>query len=235
MDRLAANLVRQSGHLASLDTRSTERHRFGLLSWLLLVALFLPRELLAIPAENVFIVVIDGLRWQDGPAVMRHNMPFLCDSFLPLGTLYTEFHNSGITVTNSANSAIVTGVNQLLINNYGGETQIRPREPTIAEYCRAQLGWAPDDIAFITGKTTIWRYPVSTYPGYGYALGPTLVYGASSDLVTWDSTQAVIARSHPRLAYVHFAQLVPLSDGDSAAVINVTADRPPSRPFLQSV
>jgi hypothetical protein len=157
--------------------------------------------------ENVFIVNIDGMRWQDGPATGNVNMPFLWDSLRPQGTLYTEFSNRGITITNAAHSTIVTGVRQLLLNNAGCITPVRPREPTIGEYYRKYTGAPADKAVFISGKNTIWRYPVSTYPGYGYDYAPTIVLANESDMVTWDSAQAVIDRNHPKLCYVLFAEV----------------------------
>jgi len=161
----------------------------------------------AYQTENVFIVNIDGLRWQDGPATGDVNMPFLWDSLRPQGALYTELLNRGITVTNAAHSTIVTGVRQLLRNNDACITPIRPREPTIGECYRKYTGAAADKAVFISGKNTIWRYPVSTYPGFGYVCAPTVVLANHSDTVTWDSTQAVMDRSHPKLCYVLLAEV----------------------------
>jgi hypothetical protein len=161
----------------------------------------------AYQTENVFIVNIDGMRWQDGPATGNVNMPFLWDSLRPQGALYTEFSNRGIPITNAAHSTIVTGVQQLLQNNAGCITPVRPREPTIGEYFRKHTGAQADKAVFISGKNTIWRYPVSTYPGYGYYYAPTIVLTSHSDTVTWDSAQAVIDRSHPKLCYVLFAEV----------------------------
>jgi len=157
--------------------------------------------------ENVFIVNIDGMRWQDGPATGNVNVPFLWDSLRPQGALYTEFSNRGITITNAAHSTIVTGVYQLLQNNAACITPIRPREPTIGEYYRKYAGAPADKAVFISGKNTIWRYPVSTYPGFGHDCAPTIVLSNYSDTVTWDSAQAVIDRSHPKLCYVLFAEV----------------------------
>ena len=52
----------------------------------------------AYQTENVFIVNIDGMRWQDGPATGNVNMPVLWDSLRPQGALYAEFSNRGITI-----------------------------------------------------------------------------------------------------------------------------------------
>ena len=64
--------------------------------------------------ENVFVVNIDGMRYTEGFGSGDLNLPFVWDSLRPLGTIYTNFYNTGITVTNSAHSTIVTGVRQMM-------------------------------------------------------------------------------------------------------------------------
>lgn len=157
--------------------------------------------------QNVFIVNIDGLRSTEGFESGRTNLPFIWDSLRPLGTLYTQFYNTGVTITNSAHTTIVTGAPQLLYNNTGIETPIRPREPTIGEYYRKEAGLPPDKAVFVSGKAMTWRYPVSTMPGYGYAWAPSVVLDFCGDLATWDSLRSVTARSHPSLCYVLFGQV----------------------------
>ena len=157
--------------------------------------------------ENVFIVVIDGIRNNEGFEAGNRNMPFIWDSLRSKGTVYSNFFNRGITVTNSGHSTIVTGVRQLLLNNDAIATPIRPREPTLGEYYRKSLNVPKEKVCYISGKNTIWRYPVSLYPGYGYQYAPTIVLTSHDDLETWDSTRAIMNRSHPSLAYVLFAQV----------------------------
>lgn len=170
--------------------------------------------------QNVFIVNIDGLRSNEGFESGRTNLPFISDSLRPLGTLYTQFYNTGVTITNSAQSTIVTGASQLLYNNAGIETQIRPREPTIGEYYRKETGLPSDKAVFISGKSAIWRYPVSTMPGYGYAWAPSIVLNSWGDLATWDSVCSVTARNHPSLCYVLLGQVDDASHtGDTSCYI----------------
>jgi hypothetical protein len=157
--------------------------------------------------RNVFILNIDGLRSTEGFESGRANMPFIWDSLRPLGTIYTQFYNTGVTITNSAHSTIVTGASQLLYNNNGFETPIRPNVPTIGEYYRKQAWLPPDKAVFVSGKAATWRYPVSTMPGYGNAWAPAIYPSSGGDLATWDSLRNVIARSHPSLCYVLFGQV----------------------------
>ncbi len=159
--------------------------------------------------RNVFIVNIDGLRSTEGFEAGNLNLHFIWDSLRPLGTLCDNCYNTGVTVTNSAHSTIVTGVRQLMVNNHDVLAPVRPREPTIGECYRRFLGVPSDKAVFISGKPNVWKYPVSTYPGFGRPWAPEVVYAAwsDSDQVTWDSTRAVITRSHPSLCYVLLGQV----------------------------
>jgi hypothetical protein len=161
----------------------------------------------SLQTDHVLIVNIDGLRCQDGLESGNLTMPFLWDSLRPFGTLYTSFQNRGITVTNAGHSTIVTGVRQVLPNNAGIATPLRPQEPTLAEYYRKERGVPQEQVYFISGKTSIWKYPVSLFPGYGYPYAATVTLTSSQDTVTWDSTRAILQRDHPSLAYVLFAQV----------------------------
>ncbi len=175
---------------------------------LILVAGMFPLAFAALSAtRNVIIVNIDGLRCQDGLERGNQTMPFLQDSLRPLGALYRNFLNRGITVTNAGHSTIVTGVRQVLPNNAGIPTPIRPQEPTLAEYYRAERGVPQSAVYFISGKTSIWKYPVSLFPGYGDAVAPTITLTSSSDVVTWDSARVILDRDHPSLVYILFAQV----------------------------
>lgn len=176
---------------------------------LLVAALLASAPAFGVQTRNVFIVNIDGLRSTEGFEAEDLNLPFIWDSLRPLGTLYSNFYNTGVTVTNSAHSTIVTGVRQLMINGCEVWAPIRPREPTIGECYRKSLGAPADEAAFVVGKPLVWTHPISTYPGYGNAWAPQVVYAwpTDDDLATWDSTRAVIARNHPSLCYVLLGQV----------------------------
>ncbi|MGA9115881.1 MAG: exo-alpha-sialidase [Bacteroidota bacterium] len=157
--------------------------------------------------ENVFIVVIDGIRNVEAFEAGNTYMSFVWDSLRPRGTLSTNFWNTSITVTNAGHSTIVTGARQKLPNNSGIPTPVRPWEPTLGEYYREQTGVPGEKACFISGKNTIWRYPVGLLPGYGYDVAPDIVLASSADTVTWDSARAVMDRNHPSLCYVLFAEV----------------------------
>ncbi|GAB4286578.1 MAG: hypothetical protein Kow0098_01940 [Ignavibacteriaceae bacterium] len=165
--------------------------------------------------ENVFIVVIDGLRSEEAFKYEGRFTPLLWDSLKPLGTYYPNFFNTGVTTTNSGNSTIATGVRQLLLINTGVETNLRPKHPTVGEYYRKFFNAPQNEVYYLTGKERIWNFPVSHYPGYGAEYAPEIItmHSALGDLEVLDSTLAVIDRDHPKLCYVLFGKVD--SDGHS--------------------
>jgi hypothetical protein len=170
-----------------------------------LVALSVGR---AFQTRNVFIVNIDGLRCNEGFEAGDQNIPFIWDSLRPLATTYTSFYNTGITVTGAAHPTILTGVRQLLVNNDGICSTVRPREPTIFECFRRATGAPQSQAVFIDGKSQTCTCPVSIWPGYGSVCGPQMVYCYNqNDIETWDSTLIMLYRNQPRLCYVLFAQV----------------------------
>lgn len=183
---------------------------------LIVIALVLVSGAAALETRNVFIVAIDGLRSNEGFETGGQNLPCIWDSLRPRGTFYTNFHNTGVTVTNSAHSTIVTGVRQLMRNNCEVLTPVRPREPTVAEYYRKAFGLSADDAAIVDGKSWIWRYPVSTWPGYGYTYAPRIYY-TGDDEETWERTRSVIASHHPSLCYVLLASVDDQAHGGDTA------------------
>lgn len=171
--------------------------------------------------QNVFLVVIDGIRNNEAFESGNTYMPFLWDSLRHQGTIYTNFQNRGITVTNAGHSTLVTGVRQLLPNNAGVPAPLRPEEPTMGEYYRKALGIAKEKVFYISGKNTIWRYPVSLYPGYGYDYAPSILLSSANDSTTWRAAQQVIDQYHPSLSYVLFAQVDGQGhSGDTAKYLN---------------
>lgn len=157
--------------------------------------------------ENVFIVNIDGLRNDEAFESGNLYIPCIWDSLRPSGTIYTNFMNRGITVTNAGHSTIVCGSRQLLPNNAGVETLVRPEEPTIGDYYRKSLNIPKEKVYYISGKNTIWKYPVSLYPGYGKDFSPSIVLTSQEDTTTWRVAQEIMDKDHPSLCYVLFAQV----------------------------
>ncbi len=157
--------------------------------------------------QYVIIANIDGLRNNEGFEAGNRYLHYIWDSLRPIGTIYTNFMNTEITVTNAAHSTIVTGSRQLLLNNDDIPVLLRPKEPTIGEYIRKYKGIEKNKVHFISGKNTIWKYPVSLYPGFGQDFEPTITLSSRFDTGTYKKTLEILNTYHPILTYIVFAEV----------------------------
>lgn len=161
----------------------------------------------SLQTQYVIIANIDGLKNDEGFESGNKYLKYIWDSLRPLGTIYTNFFNTEITVTNAAHSTIVTGVRQLLLNNDEIPTPLRPKEPTIGEYIRKYKGIEKNKVYFISGKNQIWKYPTSVYPGFGPEFEPTITLSSRLDTGTYRTTIEILNSQHPILTYIVFAEV----------------------------
>ncbi|MCX7833035.1 MAG: alkaline phosphatase family protein [Ignavibacteria bacterium] len=161
----------------------------------------------ALQTQYIIIANIDGLRNNEGFESQNKNLRYIWDSLRPQGSIYTNFYNTEITVTNAGHSTIVTGSRQLLLNNDEIPTLLRPKEPTIGEYIRKYKGLDKNKVYFISGKNQIWKYPVSLYPGFGSDYEPTITLSSRFDTNTYRTTIEILKNYHPVLTYIVFAEV----------------------------
>jgi len=120
----------------------------------------------AYQTQHVFIVVMDGVRWSDTFGDPTHqNIPHLWNDLRPQGTLFTRFHNRGITVTRQGHSTMISGTWQPVAN--GGARLTRP---TLMEYYRDEKGVPPGKCWSIFGKARYSFEPWSSGLAYGEKL-----------------------------------------------------------------
>src|SRR4030042_2592832 len=90
-------------------------------------------------SEHVFIVVMDGVRYSETFGDPTHRfIPHLYHDLRPQGTLFTHYHNRGVTVTRQGHSTLISGTWQTVPN--GGPRLTRP---TLFEYYRADKRTPP--------------------------------------------------------------------------------------------
>ncbi len=81
----------------------------------------------------VVVIVIDGLRWEEGIGSDDHEfIPHIWNDLRPLGTLLTNYQIVSPTVTTSSHTAMLTG----RISTVPNDGHIRPVFPTFLEYFR---------------------------------------------------------------------------------------------------
>jgi len=121
--------------------------------------------------ENVFIMVIDGLKNTEAFDDPTHQyIPRIWNDLRPLGTIYRNFYNMGQTGTTSGHTNICSGVVQFLPNILNATYDpivIMQEEPSIFQYYRSQLHVPEDKTWIINGKGEIIQYVGNClYPVY---------------------------------------------------------------------
>ena len=166
------------------------------------------RECLASQAltENVFIVIMDGIRCYEafhGPNPEQY-IPHIWNDLRPLGTIYTNFYDTGITLTAAGHQQLLCGVRQLLQNDGMYKVHQRTVVPSIFEYYRKDLGVPMDEVWAVYGKAVIIGHiDHSIHPDYGYTYRTSnFPYGAP-DLDVWQGVQDVMDTYHPSLMLVN--------------------------------
>ena len=174
----------------------------------LLVALLLnTRQLEADETQNVFIVVIDGLRNLEGFEDPTHQyIPRIWNDLRPQGTIYTEFYNDYLTTyTTPAHLAMLSGQWQMQSNllNEVRFNDVRSDEPTLFEYYRYATGAPQDACWIVTGKQNNLQADWGLEPTFGPTYKANVVLGGT-DTETFNTLADVLDENHPKLVLVNF-------------------------------
>jgi len=169
-------------------------------------------QVYAYKTKNVFLVIMDGVRYSEIFGDPTHQfIPHIWNDLRPLGTIYTNFRNNGITVTVPGHTTMLTGVWQM-VKNDGSE---RPHSPTIFEYYRKETGAPQSKTWVVVEHMNLVSADYSDYPGYGKDYGASLdapglrkQRGLQSkhtgDVATFDILKEVMDRDRPVLVMVNF-------------------------------
>lgn len=163
--------------------------------------------------ENVFIVIIDGIRNSEAFGDPNHVfIPHIWNDLRPRGTIYTSFLNAGHTATSAGHAAITTGVTQFIPNtlwNVNEDIVRIQEEPSLFQYYRRQLGVPEEEAWIINGKGGMIRYSgVSQHPFYRWDHAPSLSFAdLQSDDATWIEVERVIDTYHPSLTMINLADV----------------------------
>ena len=155
-----------------------------------------------ISAQNVIIVVIDGVRYSETFGSDGKYIPRMYNDLAQLGTVFTNFRiaEEGITSTNPGHASILTGTWQI-IENDGSE---HPNKPTIFEYFRKEFSAKKTDCFIVAGKKKIDALAYSSFNGYGSKFGASTNCLDTGDNNVYDSLITILDKYHPRLMLVNF-------------------------------
>jgi hypothetical protein len=152
-------------------------------------------------AQNVFIVVIDGVRNSEGFESEGKHLPRIWNDLRPQGTIFTNFRNDGKTVTCPGHAAFLTGEYEDIKNN-GTE---RPHYPTLFEYYRAKTNDADTCCAVVPGKDKLHVLAFSSHELFGHKFGAQYVAASNmTDTATWTALRRTMDDVRPRLVIVNF-------------------------------
>jgi len=171
-----------------------------------------PQETNKSAEQNVFIVVIDGVRYSESFGSEAKYIPHLYNDLAPLGTVFTNFRiaDEGITSTNPGQASILTG-NWQLIANDGTE---HPNKPTVFEYFRKEFSAEETDCFIVAGKKKLSALSYSSSPYYGMDYkASTKCFDLDSNNKVYDSLIVSLDAYHPQLVLVNF----PMTDKEAHA------------------
>lgn len=160
--------------------------------------------------KNVFIVVVDGLRYSEGWGDSNHeNIPRMAGFMAKQGVVNTKFYNMGDTYTSAGHTSLTTGIYQT-INNSGKEL---PKYPSIFQYWNQAYRSNPLKSWVITSKDKLevladcsirsWkgRYKPSANCGFdGLGIGS----GYREDSLTLKMVLKILREDHPNLVLINF-------------------------------
>lgn len=191
------------------------RRRFLRLSSALLLVLSSPLAQAAeatgkYKAENVLIVVLDGVRWSESWGDPQHKyIPKLAE-LSKQGSVFTNYKNNGTTSTNPGHASLMTGHFEKIPND---GSDCAPH-PTFMQLWRKQTG-APQEAAYVVtakGKLAIladsedpqWKGKFTAAMDSGVN-GGGLKAKTRSDRDTFAALKRILTEKHPRAVIVNFA------------------------------
>ncbi len=179
-------------------------------------------SVLPAPGQNVVLVVIDGVRYSESFGRRDTYIPHLWNDLRPLGTIWLDYRNEGVTSTIPGHTSIETGTWQT-IKNDGTE---RATRPTIFEYFRKHTG-APESLAcLVVRKEKLLSLSYGADEEYGEAYGAR-AYVERSDTAVLARVLRVLANERPRLLLINLGETdLNAHAGDWTAYLNAlrTAD-----------
>jgi hypothetical protein len=144
------------------------------------------------------IIVIDGARYTETFGADSLYIPRIWTQLRPLGTIWTNFRNDGITKTDPGHASIATGTWQS-IDNKG---VVRPTQPTIFEYFRKASGALKSEAAVVVGKRKLGILAYSTHPDYGAEYKAFTSIG-KDDTSVIRNLKTTLRQNHPKLTLVN--------------------------------
>jgi len=165
--------------MSNMSTRRRDKISAHVFVLLFLAMLILPSAASAYVTENVFIVVIDGIRKDEAFADPTHQyIPRIWNDLRPQGTIITEFETRVDTATLPGHFSIASGTWEEVIMDFNSGDGFRPNNPTFFESYRKQFGLPAEETFFVSyadhAENSMNRLVYSLHPLYGATYGASL-------------------------------------------------------------
>lgn len=171
-------------------------------------------------SENVIIVVIDGLRYQDAfNTDTLYRMPNINGRLRPMGAFLDNFYNHGMTITTPGHAAMLSGVYMPVRNNRSDRKNIRMQFPSMFEYYIKKLSDegmsienARDHTCQIYGKRIeCGTMYASLHPQFGDSYRSNMEFpdpenAIHQDMRVYNSLMDIMTADHPRMTLINLAQ-----------------------------
>lgn len=154
-------------------------------------------------AENLVIVVINGVRYNDAFGEKNHlYIDNIWNKLKPLGTICTKFYNNEQTFPIPAQMSLLTGVWHILKDPLS-ET-LRPAFPTLLEYWNGAHKAKGNVTYYATNNTAFEQISCSNHPEFGNAYAPVIEIERESDKnnAVYDKVMPYILEKHPSFIYL---------------------------------
>lgn len=171
--------------------------------------------------ENIIILVIDGLRYQDAfDPETAGRMPNINGPLRTQGTFLTNFYNMGMTITSPAHAAMLSGTRMPVRNNQPERDNIMMNYPSIFEYYIKHLveqGVPLEEARMRTCQIYGKRVECATmaaslHPQYGNLYRSNIEFpdpadATHQDIRSFNALMDILDTDHPRLMLINLAQV----------------------------
>jgi hypothetical protein len=149
-------------------------------------------------SQNVIMVVIDGARYSETFGADSLYIPHIWNQLRPLGTIWTNFYNDGLTKTDPGHATLASGVWQ----NIDNKGIFRPEQPTIFEYFRKHRSASEKATAVVVGKQKLDILAYSTHPDYGVKYkAPSFI--SSTDFSVTKDVKKILLLNRPQIMMIN--------------------------------
>ena len=155
-------------------------------------------------ARNLFIIVMNGVRYNDAYGDRNHlYIDNIWNKLRPLGTICTKFENKELTLPIPAQASLLTGVWHVFKNPFS-ET-IRPAFPTLFEYWKSAGNAAENSVYFASSRPEFEILTCSVNSDFGSKYTPVFMADKNEKVnenAIYEKALPYILEKHPSFVYL---------------------------------